>query len=281
MESITEAVLRFQESGEGYDKLVERISLIIYNFPERIHILSEEDKCDFYLSFHNRIDGLINNFTYQGFPFETLLNKTLKWHSRTYLSKINDEKKLMAAEVLEEEIKIKDLLQESPEDGREKNSPLILKNKTSKKRLLYLVLMDSPNLKDNEMLTFSRISGYDLDWLLELKDRLSRRLFERSRRLNELREKRNQLYMKLRFKEFRLAEEIEKEKCEILRSQIQRLKKRLDDTRYEISRVPVRPTHGEIAELLQIPKGTVDSGIHYLRKKCQEEKLLIGSGVIL
>ncbi len=52
MESITESVLRYQKTGSGYEEIVKRISMIIYNYPKRLHILTEEDQSDFYLSFY-------------------------------------------------------------------------------------------------------------------------------------------------------------------------------------------------------------------------------------
>lgn len=281
MESITEAVLRFQDTGEGYEHLVERISLIIYHYPEKIYILTEEDKCDFYLSFHSRIEGLIRNFTFQGLPFESLLNKTLKWHSRSFLSGRKDEQKLVAAELQEEEIKIRELLQPSSDERENELITVNLKNRTSRKRLLYLVLMDAPDLKDCEIDRFCEITGYDPQWVLEKRDLLRYRLHERGTRLKNLREKRNSAYMKMRYREFKLREETDREKRETLEFQIARLRKRIEETRYEISRVPARPTHTEIAEILDIPKGTVDSGIHYLRKKFQEADKEMSSGLFL
>lgn len=267
MESITEAVLRYQDTESGYDEVANRISLLIYHYPGRINALSEEDKSEFYLSFYNRIEGLINNFTYRGIPFETLLNQTLKWHIKTYLTKKKNYQKLVAVNIQEEEIKIRDLLSYSPENRIPQCVKVEFKNKASKKRLLFLVLMDSPNVTDNDMGVFSELTGYEYDWLIYLKDCLNIEVFKRNERLTMLREKRNSAYMKLLYKQTRYSEESEPEKRLQLEEQIRRLRKRLEDTRYEISRVPCRPTHNEIAELLQIPKGTVDSGLYYFRRK--------------
>lgn len=267
MESITEAVLRYQDTGSGYKEILQRLSVIIYNYPEKTNILAEEDKSEFFLSFYNRIKGLINNFTYKGIPFETLLFQTLKWHTKTFLGKRKDTNKLMAVDIQEEEIKIKDLLRNSSGDSYIENYKVKLQGKASRKRLLFLVLVDSPNISDGEMKTFSELTGYEYEWLLYLKDTLNNGLFKRSERLMKLREKRNITYMKLLYKQARISEESEPEKKKILKNQIKRLEKSLVDTRYEISRIPCRPTHKEVAELLNVPKGTVDSGLHYFRKK--------------
>ena len=267
MESITESVLRYQDTGSGYEDIVRRISMIIYNYPAKMHNLTEEDKGEFFLSFYNRIEGLISNFSYKGVPFETLLNQTLKWHIKTYLSKMKDNKKLMAVNIQEAEVNMKELLCYKNRENREDDLRVKLKGNASRKRLLFLVLVDSPNISDEEMNRFSQLTGYEYEWLLFLKDTLNNRLFKRNERLTRLREKRNNTYMKFLYKQSQLREEADPEKRSILTSQINRLKKRLDDTRFEISRVPCRPTHAEVAELLKVPKGTVDSGLHYFRKK--------------
>jgi len=267
MESITESILRFQDTGCGYKEIVNRISLIIYNYPSRVTVLKEEDKCEFYLSCYNRIDGLIKNFSYRGVPFESLLNQTLKWHIKTYLTKMKNEKKVIALNIQEEEIKIRDLLSCGSVKDNCISPEIILKNKASRKRLLFLVLMDSPNITDCELKRFSELTAYEFEWLLYLKDTLNSRLFQRSERLTKLREKRNNTYMKMLYKQTRYSDESDPDHKELLSRQIQRLKKRLDDTRREISRVPCRPTHSEIADLLEVPKGTVDSGLYYFRKK--------------
>jgi len=267
MESITESILRYQDTGSGYEEIIRRISLIIYNFPSRAHNLSEEDKGEFYISFYNRMEGLINNFTYKGIPFETFLNQTLKWHIKTYINKKKDEKKLIAVNVQEAEVEVKDLLRHDVGNNDDQFPHVILKGDASRKRLLFLVLVDSPNINDDEMKTFSEMTGYEYEWLLFLKDTLNNRLYKRNERLIRLREKRNNTYMKLLYKQSQLSDEMDREKKILIDEQIRRLRKRLDDTRYEISRVPCRPTHAEIAELLKVPKGTVDSGLHYFRKK--------------
>lgn len=267
MQSITESILHFQDSGSGYKDIVNRISVIIYNYPTRINILTEEDKGEFYLSFYNRIEGLIKNFSYKGVPFEALLNQTLKWHIKTFLAEKKNENKLMALNIQEEEVRIKEFLSNRWESQYVENPKVILKNKASRKRLLFLILMDSPNITDCELKRFSEISAYEYEWLIYLKDTLNNQLFNRSKRLTMLREKRNSTYIKMLYTQTKYTGESDPDQKELLNNQIQRLKKRLEDTRFEISRVPCRPTHSEIAELLEVPKGTVDSGLYYFRKK--------------
>ena len=47
-------------------------------------------------------------------------------------------------------------------------------------------------------------------------------------------------------------------------------KKRLAAVIDEMSRVPASPTHKDIAAVLGIPKGSVDSGIYYLKSALED-----------
>jgi hypothetical protein len=267
MESLTEAVLRYQDTGENYEKLIERISLLIYNYPDRVNNLSEEDKCDFYLGFYNRIKGLVSNFNYNGRPFEALLNQTLKWHSRTYLADRKKEKHLQAVEIMDEEIRINEMLQAQWSRNEIESAKVKIENSSLKQRLLFLVLMNSIHINEKEIEIFSEISGYDYNWLLEKRDTVLLELHNKSSRLNSLREKRNNYFTLLRYYQLQEQEEMDVLRKQAFREKIRKLRKRLEDTRRDISRIPTGPTHIQIAELLGVPKGTVDSGIHYFRKK--------------
>lgn len=271
MESLTEAVLRYQDTGENYEKLIERISLIIYNYPDRINSLTEEDKCDFYLGFFNRIEGLISNFNFNGRPFEVLLNQTLKWHSRTLLADRKREKHLQAVEIMDEEIKIKEMLQVQWDRKEIEAVKVEIKKSSLKQRLLFLFLMNSIHISENDTEIFSKISGYKYDWLLEKRDAIRSELHIKSSRLEKLREKRNNYFTLLRYYQLQEQEEIEFNRKQACREKTIKLKKKLDDTRKNISRISTKPTHIQIAKLLGIPKGTVDSGIHYFRKKYKNQ----------
>jgi DNA-directed RNA polymerase specialized sigma24 family protein len=82
-----------------------------------------------------------------------------------------------------------------------------------------------------------------------------------------LRERRNRAYSRLLFMEKELSGETEHEAAEALRRKIGKLKKIMMQASYEISRIPLCPTHNAIAEELGIPKGTVDTGLRWIKQK--------------
>ena len=61
-------------------------------------------------------------------------------------------------------------------------------------------------------------------------------------------------------------------KAELDRVELRRLdrlirqeKVHLENARRELSKVPVSPTHRDIADVLDMPKGSVDSALYYMR----------------
>ncbi|MCK5200436.1 MAG: hypothetical protein KAR21_18905, partial [Spirochaetales bacterium] len=55
-----------------------------------------------------------------------------------------------------------------------------------------------------------------------------------------------------------------------LENQIKSLRKKINSMNREISNAIVRPTHKDLADILQIPKGSIDSGIFYIKNSFNE-----------
>ncbi|MCK5736899.1 MAG: hypothetical protein KAH21_10485 [Spirochaetaceae bacterium] len=86
-ETLTQAVIAYKESGENWNRLLDRISLIVYKYPGK-WTNWDEDKCsEFFLSFFPKIPGIVNRFQPR-FRFETYLSSSLKWYTKTFNEKI-------------------------------------------------------------------------------------------------------------------------------------------------------------------------------------------------
>ena len=85
--SLTEDVLNYQRTGDGWKELNERISLYIYRYPARFSDWDEDRCSEFYLAFHPRIPRLIRRFR-PDYSFETYLSSCLKWFMRSFSEKI-------------------------------------------------------------------------------------------------------------------------------------------------------------------------------------------------
>ena len=82
-----------------------------------------------------------------------------------------------------------------------------------------------------------------------------------------LRGRRNAAWSRIRLLEVRHRECDDEDRRAELERRMACERRRLDNLRDQLARVPGHTPHKDIADVLGVPKGTVDSGIHYLKKK--------------
>jgi hypothetical protein len=88
----------------------------------------------------------------------------------------------------------------------------------------------------------------------------------REDRLAYLQRKRNQAYARCLLLEKERSEEMDREIRDGLTLKIGKMRRLMRKTMYEISRVPLSPSHAVIARELGVPKGTVDTGLFWINK---------------
>jgi hypothetical protein len=85
-----------------------------------------------------------------------------------------------------------------------------------------------------------------------------------------LRERRNRAFLQIYRIHQELSREHDAQRRHTLLEKLEGEKKRLAAALDEMSRVPTAPTHRDIAAALGVPKGSVDSGIYYLKNALEE-----------
>ena len=270
MDQLTKEVLKFKEKGEGKSQLWETISIIIYQFPKKALNWDEELCCDFYLSFHSRIDNVINHFDYNGSSFMTYLNMTLKWHSRSFLQKMAKEARMES--LLEREVQIVydyEIPRTGPKDEEVKKITVASEKMgiSFKSGALFYYLMNCSNLSDTAIkrlaVYFGMTEAVFFEFIAALRDRFADRTF----RYNRLIQRKNEIYFSLIKKEYEYFEENDPEKKNQLKGKIEIIRRRLDNIREDLQSYPNQPTHRDIAEVLGLSRGTISSSLYKLRKK--------------
>jgi len=285
--TLTEDVLEYQSSRHGLEPLIERLALFVYRYP-RMHLGWNEDDCgEFFCEFYPKLRRLVERFEYHGKPFEVYLIVTLKWQLRTYAGRKaaeNLQLRVLAQENFwtcdrssetqhEEALSALDI-----DDPAELEIPpcicSLLKidhrkritDPSTKKRFLILALMSAVRLTESLIARIAYLTGYDPDWIHGLIEELRSRVQTRRSRLLHLAQKRNGCFFRVYClqEQLRLVAEdhLRRELCR----QIAHEELRLTNTLEEISRLPLAPTHRDVAEVLGVPKGTVDSGLYYLKE---------------
>lgn len=141
------------------------------------------------------------------------------------------------------------------------------------KRLLYLVVKCAWEMDDAMAHKVARRLGLPLLWLSSLLHRARATLEAPRLYLTRLNENTNAQWLRLRVLEAELRNEpAHGERSEMLLRSIQRCRNRYETLMARKSKFRLLVSNRAIAELLHIPKGSVDSGIFYLKNSFEDEE---------
>ena len=281
MESLNSMVAYYQNTGLGLGEIVKRLSLRIYNYPTGKHQASEDDCGDFYLFFYPRLLRTLSRFQDRGKPFEWYFNSVLHWHYKVYCSrKRQDQTRWAAARNV--------LFWELPEAGsavstdafcpdrRERIIPIdrfgSSREETCRRRILFLALKNARHLDDSAIGWISELTQIEEEQLVAMIERLRGNLYKRELRLHKLYGRQNRIFTKIILFQWDLLWEVDPEIKADLALSLCELRTKLRSLQRKIRRVRLHPSNREIADLLQIPKGTIDTSLYWLRRQLQENK---------
>jgi hypothetical protein len=111
------------------------------------------------------------------------------------------------------------------------------------------------------------VSGVDENRILGLSALLREMRAPRELRLEIFRARRNRAFAQSRLLETELQSEVEPERAAVLRASLAKARRRMRAAMIRMARVKLAPTNLEIARVVGVPKGTVDSGLYWLKRK--------------
>jgi RNA polymerase sigma factor (sigma-70 family) len=277
MESLTQKILRYQRTHEGLRDLVNEIAPRVYQFPRRT-MGWDEDACgDFYVFVHPRLVRLMERFRDQGKPFESYLWAVLGWQMRSFARERRRSERSWHVSL---RIEQGDLVAPDPNDkpgcgtgcgaddlrafSRLGSS---ISSGADRRNFLFLVLKCSRSLDEEIARPLASIAGITPEALLTLAAALRDMRRSREQRLETLRCRRNKAFSQIRLLEAELHAETASERIAQLTRTLQRARSTMQSTASRMASVGISPTNLEIARILGIPKGTVDSGLYWLKKK--------------
>jgi hypothetical protein len=276
VDDITKKVLHFQKSGEGFEDLLQATSVLIYSLLGKRYRLDSDERSDFFCGFYPRIPMLFHRFSYRGKPFQNYLLATLKWHIRTFIAERRT--KTRQRTFFEQECfwnspfssdtftvhEDPPKLTPAAKEVLEIKDSLTIGNPVLRKRLLLLLMKGSMQIENHIIQLFALLTGSKPSWVFGRIQQLKEAVLERSGRLNELRLKRNKYFVKIYNIHIEIAFEPYPWRREILCRELEFYKSRMRQVIQEISRCSQSPTHTDIAAVMDLPKGSVDSGIYYI-----------------
>lgn len=272
MDELTRIVTEYRE-GSDLQPILDSICDIVYHYPRGKAGFSEDDCAGFLLRFYPRIKNLVSRYRPQGKSFHAYLATTLRYQLRSYAKEKGNEKIRLTTQsehaVAEAIMPFGRTSLDS--DHAASPAPVAIRpmkvSPTTCRRLLFLTLRASERLTQESCRRIAALTGCDEAWLTDRWQEL-RALYERRRiRRLDAERIRDRAWFRIRCAETRLRSAVDEDEREACRAECARWQVRLDRARDAIQRIPMGPTHKEIATVLGLPKGTVDSGVYKLRQE--------------
>ena len=284
---LTAAVVRYQRTGTGREELVQKTAVIVYRHLLGRRSADEDDAGDFLCFFYPKIPHLFGRFSYQGKPFVHYLMVTVKMQFRSFQAQRRKED---ARRIFLEFHKSvlppwspPHVLRTAPSSHIRKKVEQVfgisgqepVSNTTYRRRLLFLIMKEALKIDSETVEYVAAVTGYEESWLYNCIQKLKSKMKQKCERIDTLRLKRNRYYLRVCTLHTQLTRAVHTIERQDLCNTLKNVKRLLMDTIDELSRVPTTPTHRDIAMILGVPKGSVDSGLYYLKnaylEACEKE----------
>lgn len=263
-DALTQAVLQFQEGLLPLDQVRNLILIETFLHLSRLRRKGEDEVSEFLLDFHGRIPRLLERFRSRGLPFRHFLLRTLRWQWNTFKA---ERARLRRVDLLTSTTwAVEEVSEAEPEFDAEESQPTVALEPVDRQRLVLLALKASTYLNDRQIEVVSRQSGTDLAWLQACQHRLNTTTLPRVHRNHSLVERRGEVLSKRLLAEDEARREFDPERRARCERRAQLYRSRLASLDHQKQVLSLSPTHRELANLLGMPKGTVDSSLYHLKR---------------
>jgi hypothetical protein len=264
-DALTVAVLEFQQGRVSLETVRNLVLVEAFDNLRRYRRRGEDEVSDFLLEFHGRIEGLVVRFRCQGLPFRHYLLRTLRWQWNTFRTDRSRGRQKDWLAVDTGLGALEDLVGE-PDPGAWCPPPAPELSEAVRRRLILLALKASPYLGEEHLEAISRETGAELAWLQACQSRLKSATDLRRLRWEQLSEKRGEVYYRRLLAEDDARRETDPDRRRAHEHRAAYYRTRLASLSARQRALSTMPTHRELANLLGMPKGSVDSSLHHLKK---------------
>jgi DNA-directed RNA polymerase specialized sigma24 family protein len=225
---------------------------------------NDGDRADFLCWLYPRLLNSIRNYRKDGGTFDAYIATVVRYSCREYNS-LNERKSLA------ENIYLMDRAHESearePEEvygQEESDTPAVL----SPEQMLVVMLKSYYFVTDELLYKAAPVIGIDADVLGGMIDTLHRLRLKKEAQAAKLTSNIHRLYYRCLEHEKRMEIKFEdKTVCAGISARIERIRARMGRMRKRLKAMRLEATNKEVAEVLGIPKGTVDSRLAVIKSK--------------
>ncbi|MCQ2604599.1 MAG: hypothetical protein MJ215_06140 [Spirochaetia bacterium] len=278
--SLTTLVLQYKQGKIPYEIVYDKVAVLAYMFPHRYKRWDMEHSSDFFEFFEPKIRNSINNFTYQGLEFEKYLNKILNYHMRNFKARMAMEKHIERVcmrdkfndSIAADEFRYVISDKKSIDVAESVNAYLgkVADDIILRKRIFYKVMCEPENIDDSLVEYLSELVGFSSLHVFSCRDRLREIVRMKREKYTRLGERRDSLYLRMLVLQERLAEEYDETVRQSMLRQIIKMQEKIEALAMKLDRYSLKVSHRDVAVVLNVPKGSVDSAIYYLNKRLKK-----------
>ena len=290
--NLEELVSAYRARGQGRDLIMEKVSALVYDRHRKYGFDDEDDAANALLKFRGRIGRFVDRFEDRGLPFDSYLTSHLRYLARTMR---RDKKRAREresvceralldqgapGEVLPPSALFKSELPLLAVVGGREGSPAGRRPRARggggprcpaeaaalSRRLVFLAIKCAWEIDEEGLDRVAASAGVGRAWLSAAVEQARRSMESERARVLCLTQRRNASWTRLRLLENRLSGETEPYRRANLVTARDREKLRYERVNRDITALRIIVPNSLVARILGIPKGTVDSGLFYLRK---------------
>ncbi|MBT3275268.1 MAG: hypothetical protein HN368_19090, partial [Spirochaetales bacterium] len=141
------------------------------------------------------------------------------------------------------------------------------------KRLIYLVLRNAIVVDDSMIRHTAKLTGHDVTRLLGYATELRQLMGKRKERKDALVLKRNNFHFKIHRLRSAIASEEDTGRLHRYEAELSMAQQKYKRLTRDIKQTVLVPTHKDIGMVMGVPKGSIDSGLHYLKEAFRDAEL--------
>ena len=296
------------DAKAGREAIMERVASVMYESHASFGFDAEDAAAAALVKYRDRLSKLVDRFQDRGLPFDAYLASSLRFLARTVRrDRRRDAEREMICEraASDESVSSWRSRDEGPSDERREDdidalepgtcpplrvaSPPAPRSSPGRRprarggslpraasvaarssRLVFLAVKCAWELDDESVERIADSAGVSRDWLAQAVGQARRSLEPERARRDRLAERRNTAWCRRRLLESRLGIETDDARRERIAASLERERRRFRKAREELGAMRPIVSNAVVARILGVPKGTVDSGLYYLRKRQQE-----------
>ncbi len=279
--NLSDRVFLYQKTGIGEKKLLDEIYIAVYRYISNLYSLDEDTKGDFFMCFFPRIKKLVLTYKDVGKSFQAFLFTHLRFQLRTFMRERNEmgrKQRLVTSYPLYKEIEMLSTISEEAPDydaqmlhTDEKSSLKDLGHiKSNRKRILFLLLKHAEHIPMHNITKISDFLNIPEVILTSYIDEAHSKHIHRKKKRVYLENRREYYYFQMQYALSMVQGSVQLEEKENYKQRAMHYTKHFYRVQKELNNIPPSLSHREVGEILNIPKGTIDSGLYYLRDQLRD-----------